>query len=539
MRKCAIFAAAFFSISAAFMCSSCFARGGEDPFARKWFLANEIDFKASDKECTRLETLLGTAREAGYNGVMISSWLGLDVLHTPIWTPERKERLMRIKRRCDELGLEIGVCVWTFGYARQGFFKIDQNLSAAAPVFDTRYRVEDGRCVHLSRPTRKLVESNSATIHAPRISSDVPDFNISVTPRRSYRIRIKASASGVAGGWPFTVAVRRPGAKSDYIEHRIFKPKADGTERTYEVLFSSLAETNVTIECRSYNRNYPGRAVLSSVELFETEPLLVVRRSGTPVRVRRVRDWKVLKEGVDFAEIPKAKTLWPGSNTKLVLKPIKGGAMKDGDEISVDCFCSFPAWGRWTSACMASPELFKEMEASAAEIARTLNPKVWELSFDEVRQGGGCLDCRKVGDMAHIYARCVKKAMSIIRKHRPDAEIFIYNDMVDPYYMKDEGRYAGLYSPMKGVWDLLPRDLGIDCWTHSTREKAPKFFSDRGHPILISAFYDEKELKNSAQWRDVALKTPGVKGVIYSTYAGNWSFLKPFAELMKKPADLQ
>ena len=107
MRKCAIFAAAFFSISAAFMCSSCFARGGEDPFARKWFLANEIDFKTSDKECTRLETLLGTAREAGYNGVMISSWLGLDVLHTPIWTPERKERLMRIKRRCDDLGLEM------------------------------------------------------------------------------------------------------------------------------------------------------------------------------------------------------------------------------------------------------------------------------------------------------------------------------------------------------------------------------------------------------------------------------------------------
>ena len=165
MRKCAIFAAAFFSISAAFMCSSCFARGGEDPFARKWFLANEIDFKASDKECTRLETLLETAREAGYNGVMISSWLGLDVLHTPIWTPERKERLMRIKRRCDDLGLEIGVCVWTFGYARQGFFKIDQNLSAAAPVFDTRYRVEDGRCIHLPRPTSNLVESNSA-IHA-------------------------------------------------------------------------------------------------------------------------------------------------------------------------------------------------------------------------------------------------------------------------------------------------------------------------------------------------------------------------------------
>ena len=56
--------------------------------------------------------------------------------------------------------------------------------------------------------------------------------------------------------------------------------------------------------------------------------------------------------------------------------------------------------------------------------------------------------------------------------------------------------------------------------------------AERGHPFFISAFYDEKELKRSREWRDTARGIPGVKGVIYSSYADNWSMLKPFAELM-------
>lgn len=505
----------------------------EGPFERKWFLLNSVDFKDSDENCAKAEELLKTARGFGYNGVMLSSCHGLDTLHTKYWKPERRERLMRVKRRCDELGLEIGVCVWSFGYARNGFFITDRNLSAAAPVLDTRYVVQGGKCVHRPRPAKNLLPGGPAKIHAPRQNGDVTDASVEVTPGRSYRLRIKASAEGVKGHWPIMVGVRRAGAKSDYIELRDFKVKCDGAEQTFDVSFASLAETNVTILCRSYNSNYPGTATVSSLELSETEPQLVVRRSGTPVRVWRLRDGKEFKEGVDYAEIPKPVTLWPSPHTKFVLKPLPGGAMKEGDEVSVDCYCSFPACGKWTSACMASPEVFREMDASAAEIAKTLNPKVWELSFDEVRQGGGCEDCRKAGDMAHVFAQCVKRAMQTIRKYRPDAEIFMYNDMVDPFYITDEGKYAGLYSSMKGVWDLLPCDLGIDCWTYSTRETAPKFFAERGHPIFISAFYDEKELKRSAEWRDTALKIPGVKGVIYSTYGGNWSMLKPFAELME------
>jgi hypothetical protein len=216
--------------------------------------------------------------------------------------------------------------------------------------------------------------------------------------------------------------------------------------------------------------------------------------------------------------------------------PLAGGRLKEGDLLSVDCYCPFPTWGKWASACMAAKELEPIMEASAAEIARTLNPKLWFLSYDEVRAGGGCRDCRAIGSMAQIYAAFVRKSMRIIRRHSPDAAFMLWNDMVDPFYMNDHGEYAGLYSSMKGVWDLLPREIGIAYWTYGTREKGMAFFSGRGHPLLACGYYDEKVLKRSVDWADLALRTPGTVGLVYCTWGNNWKLLGDFGDMATRKA---
>ena len=243
----------------------------------------------------------------------------------------------------------------------------------------------------------------------------------------------------------------------------------------------------------------------------------------------------VCERGRDYAEIPKAKGVWPGpwNKYRFAVKPLPGGRLKDGDEISVDCYCSFPTWGKWASACMAAPELDPIMEASAAAVVRELNPRLWLLSYDEVRTGGGCTDCRRIGDMAHVYAARVKKSMEIIRRNRPDAEIMIWNDMVDPFYMNDGGANAGMYSSMKGVWDLLPPDLGIGYWTYGTRENGMEFFAGQGRRMLVCAYYDEKVLKRSVEWADLALRTPGVTGIVYCTWGENWKLLEEFGAMVR------
>ena len=42
------------------------------------------------------------------------------------------------------------------------------------------------------------------------------------------------------------------------------------------------------------------------------------------------------------------------------------------------------------------------IEESAAAVAEMVKPQVWLLAMDEVRTGGGCEDCRAIGDSAAL-----------------------------------------------------------------------------------------------------------------------------------------
>ena len=477
--------------------------------------------------------VLERARTAGYRGVMLGS--GSRVATLPLLDETKRERARAFRRMCEGLGLEISVATWSFGYARESFFHYDQNLAAANPVFGTRYCVTNGVARPLPGECRELLAA-AGTVHSPRRDGDIRKMTVKLRKNRSYRLHIRGEAEGIGadGSWPVALAVRHVGAKSDYIEHRVFK-FACGKVSEHWLQFASMNQDEVTVECRGYNRTYPGGVKVLALTLEETPPYNVIRRKGTVVRVRSADGSRTFEEGKDFAEIPKAKNLWPLRNTPpLTLQILKDGAIREGDELTVDCFASFPTHGKWISACMAGPEVFEIMDRSAAAIVSDLNPKLWFLSFDEVRIGGGCVNCRKIGDMAHIYAHCVTNAMAIVRKHRPDAEIYVWNDMVDPECQKDGGWSQGLYSPITGVWDLLPKDLGIACWT-SNRESSLRFATACGHKTFIAGYYGRKTMDADREWIRHAQSIPGCdcRGMMYTQWGQGFAKLEEFAAAVR------
>ena len=179
-------------------------------------------------------------------------------------------------------------------------------------------------------------------------------------------------------------------------------------------------------------------------------------------------------------------------------------------------------------------EVFEIMERSAAAIATDLAPKLWILSFDEVRSGGGCVNCRKIGGMAQIYARCAERALAIVRRHRPDAEVYVWNDMVDPECQKDGGWSQGLYSPIAGVWDMLPPGLGIACWT-ANRESALRFATECGRRTFIAGYYGRKMMDADREWVRLAKSIPGCdcRGMMYTQWGQGFSQLEEFAAAVR------
>ena len=476
---------------------------------------------------------LARARSAGYRGVMLGS--GSRVALLPLLDEGKRVRVRAFRRACEQIGLDVAVAVWSFGYGVESFLSYDRNLAAANPVFGTRYRVTDGVAVPLPGERRELLPAGGGVVHSPAREGDIARQSVRLKRDHSYRIHVRGIAEGVEGEWPVRLAVRRTSAPDDAIESRVFRFRP-GVPFEDFLQFASMDAEEVIIECSGYNRSYPSFAQITALTLEETPPYHVIRRAGTPVRVRSADGSRQYREGVDFAEIPKAEGLWPMKGTKpLTLTALPGGAIREGDELVVDCFASFPTHGKWTSVCMAGPEVFEIMERSAAAIASDLRPSLWILSFDEVRAGGGCENCRRIGGMDRIYARCAEKAMEIVRRNCPKADVYVWNDMVDPECQKGGGWSQGLYSPISGVWDLLPPGLGIACWT-SNRESALRFATARGRKTFVAGYYGRATMDADRDWVRLSNTIPGCdcRGMMYTQWGQGFSRIEEFAAVVRE-----
>ena len=476
---------------------------------------------------------LARARSAGYRGVMLGS--GSRVALLPRLDVEKRARVRAFRRACEQIGLDVAVAVWSFGYGVESFLSCDRNLAAANPVFGTRYRVTDGVAVPLPGELRDLLPAGGGVVHSPKCAGDIARQSVRLKRNRSYRIHVRGRAEGVDGGWPILLAVRRVGVPADAVESRVFSFKP-GVPFEDFLQFASMDADEVLVECRGYNRAYPGCAKVTALTLEETPPYHVIRRAGTPVHVRSADGTRAYAEGVDYAAIPKAEGLWPLKGTKpLTFRILPSGAIREDDELLVDCYASFPTHGKWTSVCMAGPEVFEIMDRSAAAIASDLCPRLWLLSFDEVRAGGGCANCRAIGGMDRIYARCVGKAMAIVRRNCPDADIYVWNDMVDPECQKNGGWSQGLYSPIRGVWDLLPPGLGIACWT-SNRESALRFATEQGRKTFIAGYYGRTTMDVDRDWVRLSKAIPNCdcRGMMYTQWGQGFSRLEEFAAAVRE-----
>jgi hypothetical protein len=121
--------------------------------------------------------------------------------------------------------------------------------------------------------------------------------------------------------------------------------------------------------------------------------------------------------------------------------------------------------------------------------------------------------------------------MAILRGVNPDADVWIWSDMLDPnhnarpdYYLV-EGDYTG-------SWEHIPRDMGIVTWYYARRAPSLEHFSGLGFRTLAGSYYDGGNLDNPRGWLEALDNTPNAQGIMYTTWVNDFSLLDDFGDLV-------
>jgi hypothetical protein len=513
-----------------------------------------------DGEVAEITRLLETAAQHDLNGAVVS--FNLDTLCTK--TPDYLRRLEEVKRACDRLKLELIPAVFSVGYGGAALAH-DRNLAEGVPVEDAPFAVKAGEARLVADPAVKMVNGDfeqftgdkfasynfhdqpgeisfvdTAVKHGGKASLRLENFTanryghgrvmqeVRVHPRRSYRVGLWVKTEGFQPSSAFQISVL---TKERSLAPRTFKVPATADWQKLTFVFNSLTFDSVRLYAGVWGGK-AGKVWLDDWTVEEMGPLNVLHRPGTPVTVRSADGAITYTEGKDYAPL-----VDPGYSPYRVdrpapgLKILPGGRIQEGQGLRVSWYHPMVIHESQITACMAEPALYEIFDHEARLLAERLHPRRVMLNMDEIRMGGTCLACRGK-DMAELLGECITKQVQALRKHLPGVEVYIWSDMLDPHH-NAHGNYFLVEGDYTGSWNHVPKDLNIAVWGGAPQEKSLRFFADLGFKTLIGCYYDADNLDDVKGWLELARRTPGVRGLMYTPWQKKYSLLPDFGDLLK------
>lgn len=564
ITEAAVLLAAFVILSA-FGAAPRAASGKEAwPPQDRWFYV--VRGLESDAGTDGVIDLINRASSVGLNGMLWSAdWDDADR-----WSEEKIARCQRVKEAADKADVEIIPILWTIGYGTMT--GKNPNLAEGLPVKNLPMAVKDGKAVYLPERIKdvnggmeewkgentlvgavfhdkpgeisfrddKVFHGGKSSLRMENFTADQYGhgrvlFEVDVEPYRVYRVTAWLKANDVHGQVMVQVNDMNGGQLSRYEARPNTEYGAFNSDWT-KVTTSFRAPKDG--KARLYAGVWDGGSGTLWIDDMQLEGVGLVnplRRPGTPISVKSADGKTEYKEGKDWTLPEFRLRLWdPDAESQTLIIP-EGSAIQDGQKLSVDFYYAPLVGAPQIGTCMSEPEVYEEFEKSAAAVVKLINPKKWFLSMDEIRCAGTCKACKDRGiSLAAILGDCITKQRAIIKKARPDADVYIWSDMLDPNHNAHDNYYVceGDYS---GVWDLIPKDLVVACWYYEIRDKSMKFFSERGFRTLGAAYYDTAKLEdNCLGWIDTCQQTPGCVGIMYTTWQKRYELLEPFGKALQK-----
>jgi hypothetical protein len=490
------------------------------------------------------------------------------------------ENIKKVRKAAEDLGLTMVPGVFPIGYSG-GYLVHDANLSAGLPVRDAPFIVSGG----VARPDPKNVPAlinagfdkvsdglpegwTVSTAAEGNVSADMAtkhsgaaslrEANVNTLPKDARATCIVSQTVAVKPFQDYVLSVWCKTANFSAGEFRLFLRSHDGARdhcytnvpmgktqdwKLCQFTFNTLDAEELSIglgaeECVS------GSIWWDDLKIEPAGFTNVLKSATKPFKVTNADGSVTYEEGKDYKGVVDP-VLGDAPSADIYIKPFpydvwhkgpdmtipQGSRIKEGDTILVSYYHPHFIYKDQVSISMEDPKVFELMDTQMKLMHEAWGAKAYMLAYDEIRMGGW--EVQPGG--AHLtpgqeLANHFKKAIEIARKYAPDAKLYTWSDMFDPNH--NAGEHPGGYYLVNGdwtdSWEGLPKDIGVITWIPS--HASLKWFSDRGNIQIMAGFYDGDVKSNVDTWMKVSKGIPGIEGMMYTTWSGNFSKLVPFFE---------
>jgi len=390
---------------------------------------------------------------------------------------------------------------------------------------------------------------DSTTVHEGHLSARATNFSdttpngrfiklLTCNPHEGYHLSAWYKTQGFQGEFNLA-AIGFHGGDSRGLTYTQFGvPSTSNGWQQANVVFNTLGYDSMYVYCGVWS-GQAGTIWMDDFQIEDagmtnllrrTSDLPTVTKAGKSANYVEGRDYAMLVDSV--MEKNQGSYPWHPSPGFQVMP---GSEIKNGDTVQIHFIrpnpvINDPTGDGSTMVCVSEDTLYPILHDQLSLVDAQYHSNKYFMSHDEIREMNWDSACqsRKLSP-AQLLADNVRKCDSIMHEVHPGAEVFDWSDMFDPLHNAHNNYYL-VNGDLSGDWNLIPNDITIVNWNGGNMSQSLHFFSKLGFSQITSPYYDVPNTNNIRSWRLAMDTIPNIRGMMYTTWANDYSFLTPFAD---------
>ena len=408
------------------------------------------------------EDLMARGKKVGYNGFVLSN---AQIERLDKASANYKNNLIALKKYADSLGVSLYPTVLTVGFAN-AMLSYDPNMIEGLPVKNALFTVHNGQATLTPDPAVSLpggsfesASSNkfsgwdsqdavgsktfadTSTKHSGSQSLKVTaggsvvyiTKTLTVSPYRQYYLSYYLKTSGV------TASALKPiitGADGRTLYNSDFKTSATEDWTHIEIAFNSLGNSQITLKLGDWGTS--GTYWIDDATLSEVGLTNLIRRPECPLVVKGT-DGTVYTEGTDYNYVsdpllgqePSAG-YYDQYHASPAIVLTSNSRIKEGQQLRVSFFHAIVSTSGGAAISLTDPEAVNLFHSQLQNLNNVIQPAGFFFNYDEIR-AGNWEDRTTPMNEGQLLAMAFKREKQVANQINPNAGIFVWNDMFDPY----------------------------------------------------------------------------------------------------------